>query len=71
MMRVLLVAGARPNFIKVVPFLAELEKRSHEVLLVHTGQHYDFQMSEAFFRDLQMRDPDYHLGVGSCVGALN
>lgn len=64
-MRVLLVAGARPNFIKVAPILWELRKTKHEAVLVHTGQHYDFEMSRAFFENLEIGEPDYHLGVGS------
>jgi len=64
-MKALLVAGARPNFMKVAPILSELMARGHEAVLVHTGQHYDARMSEAFFRDLELPDPDYFLGVGS------
>lgn len=69
-MRALLVAGARPNFMKVAPVLRRLEETGHEGLLVHTGQHYDEAMSDAFFRDLEIRDPDFHLGVGSASHAL-
>ena len=68
-MRTLVVAGARPNFIKIAPILAELRARGHEALLVHTGQHYDAAMSDAFFTDLQIQQPDYHLGVGSASHA--
>ena len=64
-MRVLVVAGARPNFMKVAPILRALEAQGHEGILVHTGQHYDAQMSDAFFRDLGLPEPDFHLGVGS------
>jgi UDP-N-acetylglucosamine 2-epimerase (non-hydrolysing) len=64
-MRVLVVAGARPNFMKVAPIVAELGRRGIEAPLVHTGQHYDARMSEAFFRDLHIPAPDFHLGVGS------
>jgi len=63
--KVLLVAGARPNFMKVAPILKALERRDIESVLVHTGQHYDAQMSDAFFSDLSIKNPDYHLGVGS------
>lgn len=64
--RVLVVAGARPNFMKVAPLLRALRARSgFEALLVHTGQHYDAAMSEAFFRDLGLPEPDVNLGVGS------
>ena len=64
-MRVLVVAGARPNFMKVAPILRALSAAGHTGVLVHTGQHYDAQMSDAFFRDLEMPAPDFHLGVGS------
>ena len=64
-MKVMLVAGARPNFMKVAPVLAALESNGDDTVLVHTGQHYDAAMSDTFFRDLGMREPDYHLGVGS------
>lgn len=64
--RLLCVGGARPNFMKLAPLLRELRADSRfQPLLVHTGQHYDEQMSGAFFRDLRLPDPDYHLGVGS------
>jgi UDP-N-acetylglucosamine 2-epimerase (non-hydrolysing) len=65
-MKVLHVVGARPNFMKVAPVLAALRKIAGvEQVLVHTGQHYDARMSEVFFQDLGMPDPDVHLGVGS------
>jgi UDP-N-acetylglucosamine 2-epimerase (non-hydrolysing) len=64
--KILHVVGARPNFMKVAPILAQLRKREGvEQILVHTGQHYDVKMSDVFFRDLGMPDPDVHLGVGS------
>jgi UDP-N-acetylglucosamine 2-epimerase (non-hydrolysing) len=64
-MRVIVVAGARPNFMKVGPILAELATRGHAAELVHTGQHYDPEMSDAFFADLGIAVPDHHLDVGS------
>ncbi len=64
--RVLAVAGARPNFMKIAPLLQELRAREgFETLLVHTGQHYDAAMSDSFFRDLGIPEPDVNLGVGS------
>ena len=62
-----LVVGARPNFMKAAPLIRALEERAPEIeyLLVHTGQHYDYEMSRAFFEDLDMPDPDIYLGVGS------
>lgn len=67
MLKVLLIAGARPNFMKVAPIYAEMKRRGHEFapLIVHTGQHYDAAMSDAFFDDLGMPRPDIYLGVGS------
>lgn len=64
-MKALVVAGARPNFMKVAPILAALARRGHTAVLVHTGQHYDHGMSDAFFDDLGMPHPDHHLEVGS------
>lgn len=61
-----LIAAARPNFMKVAPLYHALRAEPWcEVKLIHTGQHYDANMSDAFFRDLQLPAPDYHLGVGS------
>jgi UDP-N-acetylglucosamine 2-epimerase (non-hydrolysing) len=61
-----LVAGARPNFMKVAPILRALEAAGGlRTRLVHTGQHYDDDMSGVFFRDLGIREPDVSLGVGS------
>jgi UDP-N-acetylglucosamine 2-epimerase (non-hydrolysing) len=65
-MKYILVAGARPNFMKIAPILAAFRARGHrDVLLVHTGQHYDAKMSDEFFTDLQIPKPDINLGVGS------
>ncbi len=61
--KVLAVVGARPQFIKAAPVSRVLRQRHVEVL-VHTGQHYDEAMSAAFFRDLEMPEPDVNLGVG-------
>lgn len=59
------VVGARPNFMKAAPLMRELAGRSWcRPVLVHTGQHYDADMSDAFFRDLGLQRPDIHLGVG-------
>ncbi len=65
--RLLAVAGARPNFMKIAPLRTELARRRDrfEAILVHTGQHYDQAMSESFFRDLGIPEPDVNLGVGS------
>src|SRR5688572_4589362 len=64
--RILSVVGARPNFMKMAPILRELAKHADfQSYLVHTGQHYDDTMSRVFFRDLEMRAPDFNLDVGS------
>jgi UDP-N-acetylglucosamine 2-epimerase (non-hydrolysing) len=68
--RVLLVVGARPNFMKAAPILRVLARGGHESILVHTGQHYDARMSDVFFRDLGLPEPDLHLGVGSASHAV-
>ncbi len=66
MKRILFVVGARPNFMKVAPVLEAVKKSGKfECTLVHTGQHYDANMSDVFFRDLDMPQPDRFLGVGS------
>jgi UDP-N-acetylglucosamine 2-epimerase (non-hydrolysing) len=71
---IMLVAGARPNFMKVAPIARALNARREEaakggvalrVSIVHTGQHYDENMSEVFFRELEIPKPDHHLEVGS------
>jgi len=64
-MRVLSVVGARPNFMKLAPVDRELVKRGVEHVIVHTGQHYDPGMSDAFFEQLWIPAPDHDLGVGS------
>jgi UDP-N-acetylglucosamine 2-epimerase (non-hydrolysing) len=65
-MRLVHVVGARPNFMKIAPVMEALARRPGvEQLLVHTGQHYDAQMSDVFFRDLGLPRPDVYLGVGS------
>jgi UDP-N-acetylglucosamine 2-epimerase (non-hydrolysing) len=61
-----LVAAARPNFMKIAPLYHALRRESWAApVIVHTGQHYDPNMSDAFFRDLQLPAPDHHLEVGS------
>jgi UDP-N-acetylglucosamine 2-epimerase (non-hydrolysing) len=66
---VLVVAGARPNFVKVAPLVRELERRGVATSLVHTGQHYDPALSDVFFAELGIREPDFHLEVGSASHA--
>jgi UDP-N-acetylglucosamine 2-epimerase (non-hydrolysing) len=65
-LKIMSIVGARPNMMKVAPLLAEL-RRHHEIepVLVHTGQHYDYSMSQVFFDQLGVPPPDYNLDVGS------
>jgi UDP-N-acetylglucosamine 2-epimerase (non-hydrolysing) len=70
-MKIVTIVGARPNFMKVAPILAELTQRpSVETVLIHTGQHYDEAMSGAFFKDLGLPIPDVNLGVGAEPAAV-
>jgi len=69
--RIVCISGARPNFMKIAPLLRAMEDRPHiETILVHTGQHYDDEMSGNFFRDLGMRPPDVDLEGGSASHAV-
>ena len=63
--RITVVVGARPNFMKAAPVVRALRARSVEVGLIHTGQHYDRAMSEVFFGELGLPEPDVYLGVGA------
>ena len=64
-MQILTVLGARPQFIKAAPVSKALREAGHTEFLVHTGQHYDHTLSEVFFREMTLPDPDINLGVGS------
>jgi len=66
-LKVAIVVGARPNFMKAYPILREMRAYPDDFLplLVHTGQHYDYEMSKAFFDDLSLPEPDFFLEVGS------
>lgn len=63
-MKLLSIVGARPQFVKVSPVHKAVSKR-HAHSILHTGQHYDYQMSQVFFEELDIPTPDYYLGVGS------
>lgn len=72
--KVILVAGTRPNFMKVAPLIRAIDAFNNSMnqiklnkILVHTGQHYDFNMSDSFFKDLELTKPDIYIGVGSCT----
>ena len=71
-MKLVDIVGARPHFIKLAPILKAIERHNREhpgepidEVLIHTGQHYDYEMSQVFFDELGLKPPDYHLGVGS------
>ncbi|WP_022663767.1 non-hydrolyzing UDP-N-acetylglucosamine 2-epimerase [Desulfospira joergensenii] len=64
-MKIFLIAGARPNFMKIAPIARAFEQNSEiEYKIIHTGQHYDQNMSDVFFEELGIRNPDYNLGAG-------
>ncbi|MFH0924716.1 MAG: UDP-N-acetylglucosamine 2-epimerase (non-hydrolyzing) [bacterium] len=65
--KIIIIAGARPNFMKIAPLMKEFNKYkdTFEIILVHTGQHYDFVMSEVFFQNLNIPNPDIYLNIGS------
>ncbi|MBC8478623.1 UDP-N-acetyl glucosamine 2-epimerase, partial [bacterium] len=69
-MKVINIVGARPNFMKINPLVREMKRQQVDQLLVHTGQHYDQAMSESFFQELGIPEPDINLEVGSASHAV-
>jgi len=63
-LEVVSIVGARPQFIKAAPVGKALRAAGHAEVLMHTGQHYDTNMSKVFFEDLELPQPDIYLGVG-------
>jgi len=68
--KIFLIAGARPNFMKIAPLIRELKKRNLEYKLIHTGQHYDYEMSKIFFDGLGIPEPEIYLNIGSASHAV-
>lgn len=68
--KIYFVAGARPNFMKIAPLIHECKRQGITYKLIHTGQHYDYNMSKIFFDNLGIPEPDVHLNVGSASHAV-
>jgi len=64
-MKIASIVGARPQFIKLAPIDREINSGPHTHIIIHTGQHYDYEMSKAFFDQLAISEPDYNLEIGS------
>ncbi len=65
-----IIAGARPNFMKIAPLIQEFRKHKIDYKIIHTGQHYDYNMSKIFFDNLGIPEPDIHLNIGSASHAV-
>jgi len=71
-MKITLIVGTRPQIIKSQPIIKELLSHKAKVSIIHTGQHYDYEMSKSFFNELKIKDPNFNLGVktGSSLNQL-
>jgi len=64
-MKIAIILGTRPEIIKMAPIIRELEHRTIDYFILHTGQHYSYNMDRIFFKQLKLPQPKYNLGVGS------
>ena len=64
-MKIATIVGARPNFVKLAPVSKQIRKRGLDEVIIHTGQHYNYEMDRIFFEEMGISAPDYHLGIGS------
>ena len=62
-MTIVFIVGIRPNFIKLAPLVREAKKRKIDYKIIHTGQHYDYELSKIFFEELEIPEPDYYLNT--------
>ena len=69
-MKTAIILGTRPEIIKMAPIIREYKKRGLDFFVLHTGQHYSYEMDRAFFEDLELDDPEYNLNVGSSSHAI-
>ena len=63
-MKIIQLVGARPQFVKLAP-VSKVIRAQHQELIIHSGQHYDYQMNEVFFKQMEIPQPDYYLNVSS------